>query len=74
MMQPLADLYFVVVLEHLKDKKGSGMTLEGALHTIKTVQDVSYLGTSNLNHMAAAPALKLLDHFVGLIHMYSYSK
>ena len=42
MMQPLADLYFLTVLEHMKDEKASGMRLETALQIIKEVQDVSY--------------------------------
>ena len=40
MMQPLADLYFLTILEHLKDEGASDMRLEAALLRIKEVQDV----------------------------------
>ena len=51
MMQPLADMYFLTVLEYMKDEKVSGMLLETALLSIEEVQDVSYKFTYTYVHI-----------------------
>ena len=40
MEQPLADVYFLVVMEHMRDEKMADMRLETLLHKITNISEV----------------------------------